>query len=254
MDKNKDLDKRMEICKKLGAVQFKKIVFIVEKTKFKVLKKLVPNYLKYFDKHVDKLTKKRLKEAKTEEEKQIIIYKSKIDKMQERREFYQEENRNYHIRKENPTQIIKYLELNKKIHKNGLVGNAIFGLLTIPGLIFGSKLALIFLVFEIIEAIINFECINLQNYNIYRLTKVKDKIEKKEKAKIERDSVLYKEISEDIHKVVMEKDEIPTIDDILACADTPEKLEQLKQLLAKTKSQRNILETHDENGFQKTIK
>lgn len=254
MDENKDLNKKMEICKKLGAVQFKKIVFIVEKIKFKALKKLVPNYLKYFDKHVDKLTKKRLKEAKTEEEKQIIIYKSKIDKMQERREFYQEENRNYHIRKENPTQIIKYLELNKKIHKNGLVGNAIFGLLTIPGLIFGSKLALIFLVFEIIEAIINFECINLQNYNIYRLTKVKDKIEKKEKAKIERDSVLYKEISEDIHKVVMEKDEIPTIDDILACADTPEKLEQLKQLLAKTKSQRNILETHDENGFQKTIK
>lgn len=254
MDENKDLNKKMEICKKLGAVQFKKIVFIVEKIKFKALKKLVPNYLKYFDKHVDKLTKKRLKDAKTEEEKQIIIYKSKIDKMQERREFYQEENRNYHIRKENPTQIIKYLELNKKIHKNGLVGNAIFGLLTIPGLIFGSKLALIFLVFEIIEAIINFECINLQNYNIYRLTKVKDKIEKKEKAKIERDSVLYKEISEDIHKVVMEKDEIPTIDDILACADTPEKLEQLKQLLAKTKSQRNILETHDENGFQKTIK
>lgn len=254
MDENKDLNKKMEICKKLGAVQFKKIVFIVEKIKFKALKKLVPNYLKYFDKHVDKLTKKRLKEAKTEEEKQIIIYKSKIDKMQERREFYQEENRNYHIRKENPTQIIKYLELNKKIHKNGLVGNAIFGLLTIPGLIFGSKLALIFLVFEIIEAIINFECINLQNYNICRLTKVKDKIEKKEKAKIVRDSVLYKEISEDIHKVVMEKDEIPTIDDILACADTPEKLEQLKQLLAKTKSQRNILETHDENGFQKTIK
>ena len=89
MDENKDLNKQMEICKKLGAIQFKKIVFIVEKIKFKALKKLVPNYLKYFDKHVDKLTKKRLKEAKTEEEKQIIIYKSKIDKMQERREIYQ---------------------------------------------------------------------------------------------------------------------------------------------------------------------
>ena len=32
------------------------------------------------------------------------------------------------------------------------------------------------------------------------------------------------------------------------------KVEQLKQLLANTKSQRNIPETHDENGFQKTIK
>ena len=35
---------------------------------------------------------------------------------------------------------------------------------------------------------------------------------------------------------------------------TPEKLEQLKQLLAKTKSQRNISENHVENDFQKTIK
>ena len=52
----------------------------------------------------------------------------------------------------------------------------------------------------------------------------------------------------------METDKIPTIEEILARADTPEKLEQLKQLLAKTKSQRNIPEDHAENGFQKAIK
>ena len=73
MGKNEDLDKQIELCKKLGAVQFQKIVFAVEKIKFKVLKKLVPNYLTYFDKHVDKMTKKKLAYANSEEERQAII-------------------------------------------------------------------------------------------------------------------------------------------------------------------------------------
>ena len=69
-----------------------------------------------------------------------------------------------------------------------------------------------------------------------------------------RDAERYKDISKNIHEAVMETDKIPTIEEILARADTPEKLEQLKQLLAKTKSQRNIPEGHVENGFQKAIK
>lgn len=254
MGKNEELDKQIELCKKLGAVQFQKIVFAVEKIKFKVLKKLVPNYLTYFDKHVDKMTKKKLAYANSEEERQAIIYRAKMSKMQERREFHQEENRNYHMRRENPTQIIKYLEKNKEIHKNGIIRNAIFAGLTIPAIIFGSELALAFLILEAIGAVINFECINLQNYNICRLTKIKDRIEQREARIRERDAELYKDISKDIHEAVMEKEEIPSIEEILACADTPEKLEQLKQLLAKTKSQRNIQEDHTENGFQKAIK
>ncbi len=254
MERKEELDKQIEICKKLGAVQFQKLVFAVEKIKFKVLKKLVPNYLKYFDKHVDKIAKKKLAAANSEEERQAIIYRAKMDKMQERREFYQEENRNYHMRRENPTQIIKYLEKNKEIHKNGIIRNAIFGGLMIPGIIFGSELALIFLILEAIGAVINFQCINLQNYNICRLTKIKDKMEKREQRIREREAEQYKDISMDIHAVVMEKDEIPSIEEILACADTPEKLEQLKQLLAKTKSQINIDENQQENGIQKVIK
>ena len=254
MGKNEELDKQIELCKKLGAVQFQKIVFAVEKIKFKVLKKLVPNYLTYFDKHVDKITKKKLASASSEEERQAIIYGAKMSKMQERREFHQEENRNYHMRRENPTQIIKYLEKNKEIHKNGILRNALFAGLMIPGIILGSELALTLLILEAIGAVINFECINLQNYNICRLTKIKDKMEQREIRIREREANLYKDISKDIHEAVMEKDEIPSIEEILACADTPEKLEQLKQLLAKTKSQRNISENQQEIGIQKVIK
>ena len=158
------------------------------------------------------------------------------------------------MRRENPTQIIKYLEKNKEIHKNGIIRNAIFAGLAIPAVIFGSELAIAILILEALGAVINFECINLQNYNICRLTKIKDKMERREARIRERDAELYKDISKDIHEAVMEKDEIPSIEEILACADTPEKLEQLKQLLAKTKSQRNITEDHTENGFQKAIK
>ena len=63
MAKEKDLDKQIELCKKLGATDFQKLVFLVEKIKFKVLKTLVPNYIKYFDKHVDRITNKKLKYA-----------------------------------------------------------------------------------------------------------------------------------------------------------------------------------------------
>lgn len=254
MGKNEELDRQIELSRKLGAEQFQKLVFLVEKIKFKALKKLVPNYLTYFDKHVDKITKKKLAYANSEEERQAIIYRAKMSKMQERREFYQEENRNYHMRRENPTQIIKYLEKNKEIHINGIIRNAFFTGLMIPGVIFGSELALAFLIIEAIGVVINFECINLQNYNICRLIKIKDKMEQREARIRKRDAERYKDISKNIHEAVMETDKIPTIEEILARADTPEKLEQLKQLLAKTKSQRNIPEGHVENGFQKAIK
>ena len=254
MAKEKDLDKQIELCKKLGATDFQKLVFLVEKIKFKVLKTLVPNYIKYFDKHVDRITNKKLKYANSEEERQAILYKAKMDKMQERREFNQEKNRNYHMHRENPTLIIKYLEKNKEIHTNGIIRNAIFGALMIPGVIIGSELALILFLLELISAGINFECINLQNYNIARLTKIADKMKIREERRKVKDAETYKDVAKEIHEAVMEKDEIPSIDDILERVDTPEKLEQLKELLAKVKAERNIIETQVEKGFQKAIK
>ena len=254
METNNELDRRIELSKKLGAVQFQKLVFLVEKVKFKILKKLVPNYLEYFDKHVDKIVRKRLSYANSEDEKEAILYKAKMDKMQERREFYQEQNRNYHIHKENPTQILNYLENNKKIHKNGLIKNAIFGTLMIPGMIFGSDLAIVLFVLELISAGINFQCINLQDYNICRLTKMKDRLEEREKRKAKIDAEKYKDITEVIHKSVMEKDEIPSIEEIFEKADTPEKLEQLKALILRVKSERNIQETQTEKSNQKVLK
>ena len=197
---------------------------------------------------------KKIRKVETEEEKKEIIYKANIDKMKERNDFYQEQNRNYHMSKERPTEIIKYLKLNKKIHENGIIRNIIFSILTIPFIILESKIAIIFLILELISAYINFQCINLQNYNICRLEKIQKKLEQKEERKREIDSKKYNEISREIHHAVEEKENIPTIEDIIERVDTTEKLEQLKNLIEQAKKDRKIIEIQGEKSKQKVIK
>ena len=248
------MEEKLKLYEKLGALKFQKIVFKVEKLKYKILKKIVPNYLHYYDKHLDKITNKKIRKVETEEEKKEIIYKANIDKMKERNDFYQEQNRNYHMSKERPTEIIKYLKLNKKIHENGIIRNIIFSILTIPFIILESKIAIIFLILELISAYINFQCINLQNYNICRLEKIQKKLEQKEERKREIDSKKYNEISREIHHAVEEKENIPTIEDIIERVDTTEKLEQLKNLIEQAKKDRKIIEIQGEKSKQKVIK
>ena len=55
---------KMRLCKKLGAEKFQKVVFEIEKMKFKILKTICPNFIKYFDKYYD-FQKKRDNTLKT---------------------------------------------------------------------------------------------------------------------------------------------------------------------------------------------
>ena len=254
MKEKKDFEENLKLYEKLGAVQFQKVVFKVEKLKYKLLKKLVPNHIYYYDKHIDKITKRKLKKVNTETEKKEIIYKANVDKMKERKDFYQEQNRNYHMSKDKPTEIIKYLKLNKKIHENGIIRNIIFTFLTIPFVILESKFAILFLILELISAYINFQCINLQNYNICRLEKIENKLHQIEERRRESDLKKYNEISKEIHQAVVEKENIPTIEEIIDRANTPEKLAQLKNLIEQTKKERKIIEIQGDKSKQKVIK
>ena len=59
-----DYDKKIELCKKLGADKFQKVVFKVEELKFKFIRRFIPRYLEHMDKLFDWIGKKELESSK----------------------------------------------------------------------------------------------------------------------------------------------------------------------------------------------
>ena len=47
-------NKKIKLYERLGAEKFQDLVFVVEKIKFKIIKKFFPNIEKWFDKRCDK--------------------------------------------------------------------------------------------------------------------------------------------------------------------------------------------------------
>jgi len=239
-EERKKYDQKIRLYEKLGAVKFQKVVFKVEELKFKVLKKICPNFIKYFDKFTDFRLKKSLKKAKNEKERKIMIEKSKFTKMAARKEFYQEKNSNYHIDHKRPTEMLKYLELNKDIHKNGLKVNVVMIALSTIAIAAGFSWAIPILIYELLSTGINFECINIQNYNICRYKKIEDALKKREEKRIARNMQEYGKAAEVIKKSVEASESVPSIDEIISNVQNPEQLRQLRALIAQELIDRNL--------------
>lgn len=237
--KKKELDKKIKLYKLLGAEQFQKVVFSVEKAKFKVIKKVCPNFIKHFDKMCDKKKNRALKKVCTEEERKKIIRNSQYAKMAMRKEMNSEKNRNYHIDSKRPTEIYQYLEWNKKVHKKGLIINTIFLPLSIIAISMGFYFAIPVLIYEIISTAINFECINIQNYNMCRFKKIESTLRKKEEKKTQECVEKYGEANKIIHKCLEQTEDLPTFDEIISNIKTPEQAKQMKEFLMKTYEDRN---------------
>lgn len=239
-EERKKYDQKIQLYEKLGAVKFQKVVFKVEALKFKILKKICPNFIKYFDKFTDFRLKRSLKKANSEKERKIMIEKSKFTKMAARKEFYQEKNSNYHIDLKRPTEMLRYLELNKSIHKDGLKVNAAIIALSIIAAAAGFSWAIPILIYEFISAGINFECVNIQNYNICRYKKVEDGLKKREEKRIARNVQEYGQAAEVIKKSIEASESVPSIDEIINNVQNPEQLRQLKALIAQELIDRNL--------------
>ena len=246
---------QMKTYEKLGALKFQKIVFGVEKLKYKLIKKVCPNYIRLFDKYYDHKKKKAYDKATSEKEIKKISRDFTTIKMVRRKEFYEEKNINYHMDSKRPTEIYDYLKANKQIHKDGLTRN----LLTIPLLIAGVCVsfpyAIPLLVVELINTTINFECINIQNYNICRYKISRDTLKKKEDKLIEKRIEKYDDVSEMIYKTMEHKEDLPTPDEILNSIKTSsinkdEKIKQLKELIAQQIIERESSVKEDNNGVK----
>ena len=233
-----ELDKRIELHKKLGAEKFQKVVMKVEYLKFKILKKIWPNFLKHFNKYCDFRQKIALKGAKTDRERQEIKRKIKFSKLAMKKEWNLEKNRNYHIDQSKPTEIIEYLKWNKKVHMNGLIKDGIVILALIGGIILQIPGAIPLLIFELISAGVNFECVNIQNYNICRMEKIKPFLQRKEERKVEENIKKYSSAAEVIHKSLEESESLPTFEEIIDNIDSKEQLEQMRAFLTQKMKER----------------
>jgi len=233
MDKKEreKLKKKISLCEKLGAKIFQQVVFSVEKIKFKIIKRLFPNYLKRYDNFCDDCRDEELKNAKTEEERKEIIDKYKFNKMIMRKEFHREQNVNYHMNMEKPTEIIKYLKWNKDIHQQGLQKNAVVVPILALIVILGGNVVLPLLIMEILDTIINLECINIQNYNLYRIEIMKEQLEKRETRNMERHIEKYQKADDLVARAVEKNIDVPNIDYIISNAKDLEELKQLRELI-----------------------
>lgn len=235
-----DYKKKISLCEKLGADKFQDVVFKVENLKFKSIKKICPNFIKYYDKYCDWQKKRRLKKVTSEEERRIISNHYRKLKLLIRKEFAREENRNYHMDPNKPTEFIHYLEWNKKIHKNGMIKNAVL----IPTLTIASVCGFIpampLLVMELGSLFINFQCVNIQNYNIYRFKDKEEVLKKVEVSRQNHNIRKYGEAAKVISNSMDKTEDIPSIDDIINGITTKEQLEQLRNMALAAKQTNSI--------------
>lgn len=220
--------RKMNLHKKLGAEKFQKVVFAVEKAKYKVLKTICPNFLKYYSKWNDFHRNRQLKKATTAEERKRIIRKFNEEKLLMKKEFVREQNRNYHMNENNPTEFIKYLNWNKDIHIKGLQKDAVVIPLLGIGIVLGLSGLIPILIIELCSAAINWQCVNIQDYNIARYNYSEPMLRKLEERKVKKRNSEYTEGKELIGTLTQENERIPTIEEIVASIKTPEQAAQIR--------------------------
>lgn len=244
----------LRINEVLGAKVFQKCVFLVEDIKYKAIDKFFPNLVEKYDAKLRKNLDNKLKGVTTEaeREKAVNIYRSNVLAL--KREINSQRNRNYHINVDNPSSFVKYLENNKAIHVKGLVRNGVVFLITTAGIVFGEDvifvqpLAYVWFSYNCISAFINFQCVNLQNYNLKRFNKSREKLEMIAKKKRDRDIRRYGEISKVISEEFKTTDKIPDKEDIVQKITTKEQLAQMRKLLID-----NMYNSNNEIGVNKKV-
>ena len=234
------MKKLIERIKTYEAKRFQSLVFKAERAKWKVIKKIFPNYLTNMEKLYKKERKKQLKKAKTQEEINNINNNYKENVMAMKREYYTEQNMNYHFDINNPDKLLDHLNNNKRIHKFWIKIDAIAMPILVVLLATGNTWTIPLIAIVGLEAIKNLECINLQNYSIDRYNEKKDKLEKISTSNIQRKRKKYGEAQDVITKVIEESEEVPSIDRIISEAKSKESLEQLKEMLLREKEKRLI--------------
>ena len=244
---------KLKLYRLLGAEQFQKVVFNVERFKYKIIDNFFPNVIPWYETQYDKRYKKMISKGKIEKNK---IYEAQLEKLKFRKELAYKQNRNYHYNPNYPTKFINYLEMNKKIHKKGLIKNilALSGV-GILNFIFNNPFPLLslgFIAYETVCLIVNFECINLQNYNLCRFQteKMQRFLKKEEEKKFNANVKKLSDGMNPVAEVINSQIELPSIDQVV---DKIENRTQAKQLLEYAKEQLQNMQNLDNMKKEKRI-
>ncbi|MCI9110662.1 MAG: hypothetical protein HFH47_02475 [Bacilli bacterium] len=222
---------------------FQTKVFQSENIKFKIADKIFPNYYKHAEKNIKKSLKQELENAKTEEEKELLIEMARSNVLELRKEKHRRENMNYHLDVNNPNKTLFWLNKNKEIHKRSLkkkliiipiliallIGGNLLGFGSLPTII--NTLLILMVSLEAVSTIIDTNCILLQNYNIKRVNRYIEGPYKRHKQKLEKKAIEYNEMTNVVSGVVKESEKIPTIDEVLNNIETSKQAKQLLELV-----------------------
>lgn len=225
----------LRINELLGATIFQKFVFRAESVKYTLIDKFFPNFPEKYERQLKKNLDKKLQKASTEEERQKIINLFRNNVLVLRKELNSKKNRNYHIEIDNPKKCIQYLKMNRRIHVRGLVINGGVFLISTLGIVFGNEIVQGFSYVtsgcNCVSTFINFECVNLQNYNLKRLYNLREKLEIVAQKRKERNVKSYGKISEVISKEFERTNEIPDVEVIVQGITSKEQLDQMRKLI-----------------------
>ena len=141
-----------------------------------------------------------------------------------------------------PTEMLAYLEYNKRVHMNGLKRNAVF-LPIFTGLSIAFPIVTPLAAYELASTFINFQCVNIQNCNIYRFKQKEEQLKKIEETRTRTNIRKYGKVSSIVSKELAKtEDRLPTMDEIIASVgDDKEALAELRQLALSTMSKRNAI-------------
>lgn len=238
---------KAKIHKKIGAKKFKSFIKKFDKAKFKFIKRFIkePRLIKWSDKIDEAKVKRKLKEAKSEAEKQAIIEHMKRSKVLLRKQLKEERTIGYFSGVDKRVEVFPaYLERNKGIHKKALkrngiilgasIGLAILGVPVIPWILGG---------YQIISGFKNIQCINAQEYYLSVMQARKSSIVKENLTEIKNTYEQNQELLKELGEGKKAGKDLYTEDGILDSINTVEGLQQLKaRLMAAREQQEAIIE------------
>lgn len=231
---------------KLGAKKFQNFVKKFDKAKFKFIKRVIKEerLLKWHDKITKYDEDKRLKKAKTKEEKIEILNNMERSKVLLRKQLKEERSINYFQGVDRRVQhFYEYIIRNKEIHKNDLIMNGVLlvgsvglGMVGIPVLpfILGG--------YQLFAGFKNFQCINAQNYYLSVMNMRKRAIVKKNLTAIKRTYEENPDLIAEIKKGLESGKNLYNEKTLLDSINTIEGLQQLKTLLIEARrNQQSIM-------------